>query len=120
MLEGRRQLKEKKVRWAWLLLGSCYDLSVQLPQGLTIATRSKNVKGHQHEEEDELTELEERLKAAKLPDHAQKVAQKELKVSKIWRKCGFLNGLRKCSVGEGTSGTVDRTMKVPLEPSIEL
>lgn len=32
------------------------------------------------DEEDELAELEEQLKAAKLPEHALKVAQKELKV----------------------------------------
>ena len=39
-------------------------------------------KGQQVEEEDdEMAELEERLKAARLPDHAHKVAQKSLKVS---------------------------------------
>lgn len=32
------------------------------------------------EDDEELAELEERLKAAGLPDHALKVAQKELKV----------------------------------------
>ena len=32
------------------------------------------------EEEDEIVELEERLGAAKLPEHALKVAKKELKV----------------------------------------
>ena len=32
------------------------------------------------EEEDEIAELEQRLRAAKLPDHALKSAKKELKV----------------------------------------
>lgn len=32
------------------------------------------------DEDDELEELEQRLNSAKLPDHALKVAQKELKV----------------------------------------
>lgn len=32
------------------------------------------------EEEDEIAELEQRLRAAKLPDHALKAAKKELKV----------------------------------------
>lgn len=35
------------------------------------------------DEEDELAELQERLKAAKLPEHALKVAQKELKVHTV-------------------------------------
>ena len=33
------------------------------------------------EEDDELAELEEKLKTAQLPDHALKVARKELKVN---------------------------------------
>lgn len=38
------------------------------------------------EEDDELAELEQRLKEANLPEHALKVAQKELKV-RHWQDC---------------------------------
>ena len=37
--------------------------------------------GEELEEEDEIAELEQRLKAAKLPEHALKAAKKELKVN---------------------------------------
>lgn len=45
--------------------------------------RKKNGRGiwqNSGGDDDELAELEQRLKAANLPDHALKVAQKELKV----------------------------------------
>lgn len=45
------------------------------------------MRGGEEEEEDELTELEERLNAAHLPPHALKVAQKELKVGVHFYLC---------------------------------
>ena len=42
--------------------------------------REEEGEGLEEEEEDEIAELEQRLGAAKLPEHALKAAKKELKV----------------------------------------
>ncbi len=69
--------------WVWLVCGcaipDCNDL--QFPRGLGWGMpANKKVRGQPDEDEDEMAELEEKLKAAELPSHALKVAQKELKV----------------------------------------
>lgn len=64
---------------------------VQFPDGVFVIHQRKGRGGGggrglwQEEDEDDLKELEERLNSAKLPDHALKVAQKELKVMSIYK-----------------------------------
>ena len=52
----------------------------QKKEGVVGGGRGREEEGEGLEEEDEIAELEQRLGAAKLPEHALKAAKKELKV----------------------------------------